>query len=141
MLAVRKDGHPERGKGVYMTDLNSVCICGRLTRDASVKQFDNSNLFDFTLAVNRSEKHGDEWQDVASFFDCKYWSKSYKMSEKLKKGQQVMLSGYLKQEMWNDKNGETKRKIVVMADFIGFAGTKSAVKAEEEPEDYSSFNF
>lgn len=125
-----------------MTDLNSICLSGRLTKDASVKQFGNSYLFDFTVAVNRSEKHGDEWTTVASFFDCKFWSKSDKMSEKLKKGQQVMLSGYLKQESWKDEKGDTKKKIVVMADcLLNATGTKSAGKAEEEPEDYSSFDF
>ena len=59
-----------------MQDINSVHLTGRLTRDAELTfTKDNTALAKFSIAVNRSKKSGDKWEDEASFFDCVLWGK------------------------------------------------------------------
>ena len=111
-----------------MTNINSVILVGRLVKDADVKTYDNGgSIYNFTIAVNRSVKVNEEWKDEASFFDCKYSVKSSKLQ--LKKGMQVAVSGYLKQDRW-EKDGKTNSKIVVVVTNLQFFD--GAAKSNQE---------
>ena len=64
-----------------MTNLNKVIVQGNLTRDASddMKHSQNSDVAfgTFTLAVSRSVKNGDNWEDRTSFIKVKGFGKGY----------------------------------------------------------------
>lgn len=112
-----------------MTEINSVTLLGRLTRDCEVKTFNNGgNVINFDIAVNRSVKKGDEWVDEANFFAIRYSTKSTKIAEYLKKGTQVVINGYLKQEKW-EKDGKQNSKIVVVATTLNLC---SGGKAKQD---------
>ena len=75
-----------------MTDNNVVSINGRLVRDAELR-FSTSGaaVLRFSIAVNRSVKKGDKWEDEASFFDCTMFGKmAESVSKYLNKGKQVL---------------------------------------------------
>lgn len=62
-----------------MTNLNSVILQGRLTKDAAddMKQSANGTAYGtFTLVVDKSVKKGDEWENQSSFIKCKGFGKS-----------------------------------------------------------------
>ena len=50
------------------SDINSVVIVGRLTRDVELKYMNNGNaVASMSIAVNRSKKEGDQWVSEAHF--------------------------------------------------------------------------
>jgi len=83
-----------------------------LVRDCEVKTFDGGNsVLSFTVARNRDVKKGEEWVQEVDFFDCKYWCKSTKIADILKKGQTVYLSGDPRQDRW-EKDGQTHSRVI-----------------------------
>ena len=64
------------------SDINSVVIVGRLTRDAELRYLNSGTaVASISIAVNRSKKDGDQWISEANFFDVSYFifSSSYKI--------------------------------------------------------------
>jgi single-strand DNA-binding protein len=66
-----------------MTDINSVTIVGRLTRDlngSDQREYaftpNGQARANISIAVNRSRKQGDQWVDEANFFNVKIWGKT-----------------------------------------------------------------
>ena len=100
-----------------MTDVNSVVIVGRLTRDAERRG--NGGPLSFSSASSRRVKHGEEWSDEASFFEVTYWHKS--LDQYLTKGKQIAVSGALVQEHW-EKDGEKRSKVTILADNVQLLG-------------------
>jgi single-strand DNA-binding protein len=120
-----------------MTDLNTVTIIGRLTRDAEQPSAERAPLR-FSIAVNRSKKQGDQFVDEANYFDIEYWHRS--ILPHLTKGKQVAITGELRQDRWTDKDGATRSKVVISArDIQLLGGSKSGHgEAQEGPGKESS---
>ncbi|MCR5252573.1 MAG: single-stranded DNA-binding protein [Treponema sp.] len=96
-----------------MSDLNDVKLFGRVVRDAELRHSgDNHSFALFSIAVNRSIKNANgEWESKADFFSMAiYDNYAEKMSQKLKKGQKVIIQGFLKQNHW-EKDGEKRSEI------------------------------
>ena len=85
-----------------MNDMNIVAINGRLTKDAEIKYTSGGMaIATLSLASNRSVKKNDKWEDEANFFECTMFGKSAEaVKQYLTKGQQVSISGELRQERW-----------------------------------------
>lgn len=95
-----------------MKDTNIVCLMGRTTREPEQK-FTSGGMciLSFSLAVNRSVKKGDKWEDEANFFDCTFFGKGAEaVSKYIGKGTPLFIEGELRQERW-EKDGQ-KRSIV-----------------------------
>lgn len=91
-------------------DINTATICGRLTRDPQVKCFsDDKFVANFSLAVNGYKK-GDN-QEV-SFIDCTAWGKLAELlGRSVVKGGRLVVTGSLKQDNWEDKEGNKRSKL------------------------------
>lgn len=100
-------------------DTNQVVIVGRLTRDPDVaytKQ--NTAVAKFSIAVNR----GGQTEDV-NFFDVVAWDKlADTCSKYLQKGKQVIITGRLQQNRFQDKNGQNRSKVEIIAGNVQFIG-------------------
>jgi single-strand DNA-binding protein len=97
-----------------MADINRVVLVGRLTRDAELK-YTNSGLqiCNFSVAINRRRKNGDQWVDEANFFDCEYFGRAAEgVSRYLVKGKQIGVDGELRQQRW-EQEGQSRSKVVV----------------------------
>lgn len=104
-----------------MTDLNNVTLIGRVTKDGELSYTQNGKaVLNFSIANNRSYKSGKQWQDEASFFDCRVWgSFAESLMQRLAKGVQVAVSGRLQQDKWKDKQtGQWKSKVYILADSV-----------------------
>ena len=130
-----------------MTDLNSVIVIGRLTRDISERDFAYTTAgkarLNLSIAVNRSEKRGGEWADKVSFFDVTVWGKTAEnIRPYLHKGKQIAVHGYLDQQRW-EKDGIKYRKVVIIADNVQLLGgnengQQSAPQAQQPAGEYQS---
>jgi single-strand DNA-binding protein len=103
-----------------MNNLNSVIINGNLTTDCKLERGKNGTAYGgFSIAVNRSVKKGDEWEEVPSFFEVKAVGKLFESQHPyLKKGANVTVEGSLVQENWETKEGEKRHKIVIQSDTL-----------------------
>ncbi len=106
-------------------DLNMVALIGRLTRDAELRYTTSgSALCNFSIAVNRRVKKGEQWLDEASFLDITLWGKQGEnLNKYLLKGGQVAIQGSLKQDRW-EKDGAKMSKVSVHVEDIQLLGGK-----------------
>lgn len=111
-----------------MTDLNDVVLIGRITKDVGSDERSYSFVGNGTakavasLAVNRSVKKGDSWEDEVSYIDCEIWGKTAEnLKDKLVKGKQVCVHGYLKQDRW-EKDGQKQSRLKVVAESVQLLG-------------------
>ena len=129
-----------------MTDLNKVILIGRVTKDCGADERSFSYVGNgiakavVSLAVNRSVKKNDKWEDEVSYFDVTIWGKAAEsLKDKLVKGKQIAVTGYLKQDRW-EKYGKKQSKLNIIAESVQlFGGGKSENTSdgttEEFPED------
>ncbi len=106
-----------------MADLNHVMLIGRLTRDAELKYTPNGfAISNFSIAVNRRRKNGDQWVDEVSYFEINLFGKSAEsLKQYLLKGKQVGIDGELRQDRW-EQDGQSRSKIVINANNVQLLG-------------------
>lgn len=106
-----------------MENINSVTICGNLTRDPETRQTASGmQIMSFGVASNERKKNPQtgEWEDYANFIDVTmFGNRVDALSGILAKGMKVCIHGKLHYSSWDDKNGGGKRsKLEVIADSI-----------------------
>lgn len=112
-----------------MSDINSVTLVGRVTRDVDERGFsylpNGTAKLSVSLAVNRSVKKGEEWVDEPSFFDVTFFGKGAEgIRPHVHKGSLVGVQGCLRQDRW-EKDGQKMSRVVVVADNMRLLGGKS----------------
>ncbi|MGI5172001.1 single-stranded DNA-binding protein [Treponema sp. OMZ 840] len=110
-----------------MTDLNHVMLIGRLTRDAELKYTANGfAISNFSIAVNRRRKNGEQWVEEANFFDITLYGKSAEsLKQYLIKGKQIAVDGELRQDRW-EQDGQPRSRVVIAANNVQLLGGGSA---------------
>lgn len=105
--------------------MNKVILMGRLTADPETRYTQNNiSVTRFTLAVNRQGKQ-QEGQPTADFFDIVAWrSTSDFVGKYFKKGMQVLVEGVLRNNQWQDQQGNKRTRTEVHADSVYFADSK-----------------
>jgi len=128
-----------------MQDLNSVNLIGRLTKSVvdDEKAFgylqNGTAKAEFSIAVNgRGKKNpdGSYTEDVSYFQITLFGSPAESLKAYLVKGQQVAVKGILKQDRWQDKNGNNQSKVHIIADSVQLIGGKK----DNAPNEKTVFN-
>lgn len=104
-----------------MADINFVCISGRLTRDAELKQTTNGNqVLTFSIASNERRKNAaGEWEDYANYFDCSmFGERAQKLQKYLEKGNKVTVSGKLRHRSWEKEGIKHSRVEVIVNELV-----------------------
>jgi single-strand DNA-binding protein len=119
--------------------MNNISISGRLVRDPECKEVgDSKTVCDFTLAVNGYRKN----QDDTVFIKVKAWDSRAKSCQKFcTKGSLVNISGSLRSNSWQAKDGSNRKEIYVLASDIEFVQSSrddSASKSENQSSELSS---
>lgn len=102
---------------------NKVILIGNLTRDVEVRQTEGGTpVASFGIACNR--KYGEGKEEVF-FGEIVAWGKLAETCETyLSKGSKVLVEGRLKNETWQDKEGNKKTKTRIVAENIRFLDSK-----------------
>jgi single-strand DNA-binding protein len=97
-------------------DVNHVVLIGRLTRDAEYKVLSSGQaVCNFSIAINRRKKVGEQWEDEPHYFDIVLWGKQAdSLNRYLVKGKQVAIDGELRQDRWQ-QDGQNRSKVIVSA--------------------------
>ena len=107
--------------------LNKAILMGRLTRDPELR-YTQSNIpvVTFSIAVDRnySNNGGDRQTD---FIDIVAWRRTAEfVSQWFTKGQMIVVVGSIQSRRWQDKNGNNRTAIEIVANNVNFAAPKSA---------------
>lgn len=111
-------------------NINNVTIVGRATRDPELRHTANSNaVCNFTLAVD------DGWGDNKStaFIDVTCWTKTAEaVAQHAVKGQVLGVCGSIRQDSWQDQQGNKRSKLYVNAQSVQF-GQKPQGAEDRQP--------
>lgn len=113
--------------------LNKVTLMGRLTADPELRRTTSGTaVTSFSLAVERSKaRDGNKETD---FIDVVAWSGTAELVCKyLCKGRMVVLCGRLQTRVWEDREGNRRKSVEVVADEVHFAGSKSDGRQSAAP--------
>ena len=96
---------------------NSFAVTGFVGKDAEIRQFANTSVARFSMAVSRQEKNGDDSNRISAFINVEAWRKNEKTDsfENLTQGTLLTVEGYFKPEEWTDKEGVKHNRIVMVA--------------------------
>jgi single-strand DNA-binding protein len=100
---------------------NSVTLVGNLTRDPELR-FTNGGraVASFGLAVNRRYQVNGEWQEQTSYFNIVAWSQlGENAAQTLTKGSRAIVTGRLEQRQYENRDGEQRNIVEIVADEIG----------------------
>lgn len=106
--------------------LNYAVIMGRLVADPELRQTQSGiSVTSFTVAVDRSfVKQGEERQ--ADFIDVVAWRQTAEfVTRYFQKGSMIAVHGSIQTGTYEDKNGNKRKRVEIIADNVSFCGSKS----------------
>lgn len=109
-----------------MRGFSKAIVAGNLTRDPEMRATPSgAQACNFTIAVNRVFKSGDgNQQEQTSFIDCVAWGRTGEtISQYVKKGSALLVSGRIEQRSWEDKtSGQRRSRVEIIVEDFSFIG-------------------
>ena len=114
--------------------LNRAILMGRLVADPELRQTPNGiSVCSFTIAIDRNYAKDRERQ--ADFIDIVAWRQSAEfVSRYFAKGKMIIVEGSIQTRLYEDKNGNKRKAVEVVADNVQFGESKNA--SAGAPQDY-----
>lgn len=109
-----------------MNMTNVIVMQGRLTKDVELRYTkSNKAVASFSLA---NEYRGKD----ASFYSCTAWGNTAEYMERyLNKGQMIVVTGHLQTREYDDKDGNHRKLVEIVADSVATCGRTA--QTENEP--------
>ena len=101
---------------------------GRLTRDPELRYTPNGNVpvVSFSIAVDRNY-NGSNRERITDFIDIVAWRRTAEfVSQWFTKGQMIVVVGSIQTRRWQDKNGNNRTSVEVVADEVQFGESKKS---------------
>lgn len=116
--------------------LNKIIIMGRLTRDPELRRTQSGTaVTSFTMAVDRDFK-SQSGEKETDFIDVVAWRNTGEFAAKyLAKGRMAAVEGRIQVRDWQDKEGNRRKSVEVVADNVYFADSKRDSKPQESRDD------
>ncbi len=110
--------------------MNLTILTGRITKDLEIKQAGQTQVLNFSLAVDNPFK-----KDDVSFFDIVAFGKTAELlNNYCNKGSKIAVEGNLKQDRFTDKEGKNRSVVRVIANRIEFLDTKGQSNNQDKPQ-------
>ena len=96
---------------------NTFEVTDFVGKDAEIRQFTNASVARFSLAINRTEKNGEENNRTSAFMNIEAWRKNENLSsfDRLTKGAMITVEGYFNPEEWTSEDGVKHNRVVLVA--------------------------
>ncbi|MEL1210656.1 single-stranded DNA-binding protein [Staphylococcus epidermidis] len=108
--------------------MNLVNLTGRITKDLELKQAGQTQVTNFSMAVDNPFK-----KDDTSFFDIVAFGKTAQLlNDYCGKGSKVLIEGNLKQDRFQDKEGNNRSVVRVIANRIEFLDSKGSNQSNNQ---------
>ncbi len=106
-----------------MQNINRVVVTGNLVRDPEMRQAGETSICSLRIAVNGRRKVGGEWTDVPGFFDVTVFGKQGEsVGRYMAKGKPIAVDGRLDFREWEDKEGQKRSAVGIVAESVQFLG-------------------
>ena len=110
--------------------MNIVAITGRITKDFELKQAGQTQVTNFSMAVENPYK-----KDDASFFDIVAFGRTAELlNQYCGKGSKIGVDGTLKQDRFTDKEGNNRSVVRITANRIEFLDTKGQSNGQSQQQ-------
>jgi single-strand DNA-binding protein len=111
---------------VAASNINVVVITGNLTRDPELRSTPGgTSVCKLRVAVNSRRKEGQEWVDKPNYFDVTVWgAQGENCASYLSKGRPVAIEGRLDWREWEDKEGNKRQTVEIIANSVQFLGSR-----------------
>ncbi|MDQ3646993.1 MAG: single-stranded DNA-binding protein [Actinomycetota bacterium] len=109
------------------SNMNRVVITGNLTRDPELRQTGSGTpVCSLRLACNTRRKDATgEWVDKPNYFDVTVWgAQGENCATYLQKGRAAAVDGRLEWREWEDKEGNKRQAVEIVADSVQFLGSR-----------------
>ena len=122
-----------------MASFNKVILIGNMVADPELKTTPNAvNVCSFRIAVGRRYIKAGEQQQT-DFIDIVAWRAQAEFVAKyFSKGKPILVCGSIQSRNWQDKEGNKRTTIEVIADEVSFVERKSASDAFGAPSGVSA---
>jgi single-strand DNA-binding protein len=111
---------------VAATNINRVIITGNLTSDPELRSLPSGTaVCKLRVACNtrRKDSATNEWVDKPNYFDVTVWgAQGENCARYLSKGRPVAVDGRLEWREWQDKDGNKRQGVDIIADSVQFLG-------------------
>lgn len=116
--------------------MNLTILTGRITKDLELKDAGKTQVTNFSLAVDNPFK-----KDDVSFFDIVAFGKTAELlNNYCGKGSKIGIEGNLKQDRFEDKEGNKRSVVRVIANRIEFLDTKEQSQQNGQTKNQASDN-
>jgi single-strand DNA-binding protein len=109
------------------TNINRVVLTGNLTRDPELRTIPSgTSVCNLRIASNTRRKDGSgNWVDKPNYFDVTVWgAQGENCAQYLSKGRPIALDGRLEWREWEDKDGNKRQAVDIIADSVQFLGSR-----------------
>ena len=115
--------------------INTVLLGGHLTRDPQVRLLSNKAVANFAIAINRRFKGADgQVKEEVTFVDIEAWGRTAELcGQYLTKRRACFIEGRLKLDQWQDKDGQNRQRLKVVAESVQFLDNKGRETAPAAP--------
>ena len=113
--------------------LNAALLMGRLTHDPELRATPNNNhVCSFSIAVERDIK-GPNGEKGTDFLDIVTWGKTAEaVSRYFTKGRMIAVKGRIQTRSYEDKQGNKRKAVEVVAESVWFCGDKPANQQQQQ---------
>lgn len=112
---------------------NSVRILGRITAEPEMRAAGENKVLNFRVAVNRSTRKD---HPEADFFSCVAWNKTAEfICNYFGKGDKIGVEGRLQTKSYEDKNGNKRDVVEIIAENISFIEKRKDKVTDGNKED------
>ena len=121
--------------------LNVVAIMGRLAADPQMRQTQaGKSVCSFRIACDRGRKDANG-QNQTDWLDVVAWDKAADfVSRYFSKGSMIAVTGRLQSRNYQDKNGNNRTAIEIVANQVSFCGEKKQDAKSFQPANENALN-
>jgi single-strand DNA-binding protein len=121
----------------------NLTIIGRIGTDPEFKTYNGTPVVKFRVITSDRRKNDQgQWEDVnTSGWNVSAWNNVADSAKgTLKKGQEVIIMGNMKEDTWKDAEGNTRRSVDIKASNIGIStySVKKGISVEPSDNDWEA---
>ena len=117
-----------------MASLNKVMLIGNVGQDPELRYTPDGNpVANFSIAVNRRRRVGEEYKDETEWFNIVCFSRTAEnVNQYLTKGQKVYVEGRFQSSEYVGQDGNQRKSFEVIANEVTFLSTRSETESSNQ---------
>jgi single-strand DNA-binding protein len=122
--------------------MQKIQVIGRIGKDAEVKDFGNSQVINFSVAVSEkyTNKQTGEVTTNTTWFECAKWGNNTSIAQYIKKGGQIFVEGKINNRAWVDQSGTPQVTNGINVFEIELLGSKDDNQTPQQQQQRSPSN-